>query len=320
MNDDLTRIKDIGPARERWLNDHGIRTYADLAAANADWLSEQFKNDGRPVPLALIDAWIKAAAEKVQFSSAPMEPQAVTNVIPFQRHPGNSRTEDGWEEFASFYVSFQHKQELDEDLTRTRISYRTYADHIEANETQEWPGIEGDGLCQWVLNHVHDIVGDFATSAGTGGSVEEALGRPREAEPRETRPTALAVQRVEVTDDAGNRTVGYPEQRFDDWVLSDRPLTVEFDVWLRTPEREGYALQGWPVQVTLAVHDLATSRRVTDNMSIELWFSASGSRRGRVNVTPPSLSPGLYRVRLVARVEGDPAVLTLADIPLLQVI
>ncbi len=287
MNDDLTRIKDIGPARERWLNGHGIRTYADLAAANADWLCEQLKNDGRPVPLALIDAWIKAAADKVQFLSVPTQPRGATNVIPFQRHPSNSRTEDGWEEFASFYVSFQHKQELDEDFTRTRISYRTYADHIEANETQEWPGIEGDGLCRWVLNHVHDILGDFAASAGTVGAVEEALGRPPEAEPIETRPPALAVQRVEVTDDSGNRTVGYPEQRFDDSVLSDRPLTVEFDVWLRTPEREGYTPPGWPVQVTLAIHDLATNRCVTDNVSLELWFSESGIQRGRVNISPP---------------------------------
>jgi len=43
MSDNLTHIKDIGLAREKWLNEHGIATYAELAAVDPNWIYEQLK-------------------------------------------------------------------------------------------------------------------------------------------------------------------------------------------------------------------------------------------------------------------------------------
>lgn len=62
--DDLTSIKGIGAAMQQRLNAHGIRSFADLAAADADWLLQQLKEDKAVISRARVEEWIRAAAER----------------------------------------------------------------------------------------------------------------------------------------------------------------------------------------------------------------------------------------------------------------
>lgn len=62
--DDLTRIKGIGAAMQQRLNAHGIRSFADLAAADADWLLQQLKEDKAVISRARVEEWIRAASAR----------------------------------------------------------------------------------------------------------------------------------------------------------------------------------------------------------------------------------------------------------------
>lgn len=59
--DDLTAIRGIGPAMHKRLGAMGIHTTADLAAADADDLTERLKADRAVVSRAQVAAWIEAA-------------------------------------------------------------------------------------------------------------------------------------------------------------------------------------------------------------------------------------------------------------------
>lgn len=118
MSDNLTHIKDIGLAREKWLNEHGIATYADLAKVDPHWLCDQLKTEGKPsVPLEVILGWI---GEAISLSASLLASSESDNTI----------TKDGWEEFASFYVSYQHQHQhqVQHSPLRTRVVYRTLYD------------------------------------------------------------------------------------------------------------------------------------------------------------------------------------------------
>jgi predicted flap endonuclease-1-like 5' DNA nuclease len=58
--DDLTVIKGIGPVVQQKLQALGIRTFADLAAADADTLAEQLKGR-QPISRGQVQGWTKAA-------------------------------------------------------------------------------------------------------------------------------------------------------------------------------------------------------------------------------------------------------------------
>ncbi|TVO60157.1 DUF4332 domain-containing protein [Spiribacter vilamensis] len=60
-SDDLTAIRGIGPAMQKRLVAMGIRTHADLAAADADTLTERLKADKAVVSRAQIERWIESA-------------------------------------------------------------------------------------------------------------------------------------------------------------------------------------------------------------------------------------------------------------------
>lgn len=60
-SDDLTAIRGIGPAMQKRLVAMGIRTHADLAAADAETLTERLKADKAVVSQAQIERWIESA-------------------------------------------------------------------------------------------------------------------------------------------------------------------------------------------------------------------------------------------------------------------
>ena len=60
-SDDLTAIRGIGPAMQKRLVAMGIRTRADLAAADVDTLTERLKTDKAVVSRDRIKRWIETA-------------------------------------------------------------------------------------------------------------------------------------------------------------------------------------------------------------------------------------------------------------------
>ena len=62
--DDLTQLKGIGPALQKKLAARQIRTFAELAAADAGRLTESLKAS-QPVSSGAVERWIAAAQERV---------------------------------------------------------------------------------------------------------------------------------------------------------------------------------------------------------------------------------------------------------------
>jgi large subunit ribosomal protein L21 len=61
--DDLTVIKGIGPAVQKKLTELSIVTFSDLAEADPEALTEEFKGS-QPISIARVRAWTEAARER----------------------------------------------------------------------------------------------------------------------------------------------------------------------------------------------------------------------------------------------------------------
>ena len=62
--DDLSEVKGIGPAMQDRLRAMGIASFADLAAVDADELTEKLKADRVVISRDRVQAWVSAARER----------------------------------------------------------------------------------------------------------------------------------------------------------------------------------------------------------------------------------------------------------------
>jgi hypothetical protein len=150
-HDDLSVIRGIGPARQRWLRDSfNARTYQDVARLSVDRIESRLKADGQIVSRGAIEAWLVQARElggagTGRHSRSGQNP----GVDPASTTDNPATTEDGWEPFASFVVEFQARgaegqaQEL-----------RTAIHHMESDTDTYWPGIETSQVCQWMVDQL----------------------------------------------------------------------------------------------------------------------------------------------------------------------
>lgn len=313
MSDNLTHIKDIGLAREKWLNDHGIDTYASLADADPNWICEQLRNDGKPPPpMEVVQGWIEEAgtiATKTPPSYVP------TNVIPIQSQNRIPVTEDGWDEFASFYISYQYKHQSNHPPLRTQVVYRTYADHIEANENQQWDGIEGDDLCNWIMSHVNTIMNDEQLEAShSAAAVSIAL---------PNKPSEIRIVSVRVHDSAGGLASAPADELFKGYAHSQQPLTFDFSLeylMSNSKHTEENEKERYGCQLSLYVYEMPRAALVQKPQKISRRLPESGQTHFTATTSILPLPAGLYRIRAVATLSNQTPVLSVIDIPLLQII
>lgn len=167
-HDDLTVIKGIGPARQRWFNETlGVRTFQDLAELSANQIESRLKADNQIASRETIEAWIAEARDRAAAAKPTEQPNAGPGRIEAEM-PANDEVEesdddiagqsairkDGWKPLASFVIEFQERPGEDQ-----AIEYRTSVHHMEADTSKEWPGIERDLHCQWMLDQIGDRIG-----------------------------------------------------------------------------------------------------------------------------------------------------------------
>lgn len=288
MSDNLTHIKDIGLAREKWLNDHGIATYTQLAKADPNWICEQLKNDGKPsVPLEVVQGWIEEASAIATDQSLLA---SSTNVIPFQSEHTNPFTEDGWDEFASFYVSYQYKYQVQHPSLRTRVIYKTYADHIEANENEQWEGIEGESLCRWIMDHVDKIISSERPK-------EEASSIQPTLTEQKSESCELVIERIEVQDDAGEIVSSAAGASFfQKGLSSEHPLIITPILSANQTDNGAFT---WKGTVTLYISKMPKDRAIQESQQQTLSFSSIADIQQRHSFQPVRLPLGLYRIQVV---------------------
>jgi hypothetical protein len=289
MSDNLTHIKDIGLARQKWLNEHNIHTYADLAKTDPNWICEQLKKEGSKPPILLetVQHWIDEANIMI---TTPEFSEVFANVIPFQPQNSAPITEEGWDEFASFYVSYQHKRQVQHPMLRTQVIYRTYADHIEANENNQWEGIEGTDLCNWIMNHVDNII-DQERVQEKNDVIQTTVTEPELAN------GDLTIESIEVKNAIGESVVGTINTSFLPRALSSRyPVTIT--PMLRIQQTDEYAFN-WQGTLSLYITKIPKGHSTPESQQQQLQLSHTLPNPYRHSFQAVSLSPGLYRVQVI---------------------
>jgi hypothetical protein len=169
---------------------------------------------------------------------------------------------------------------------------------MEEDITMDWPGIEGNQLCQWMLAQIHDKV--TLPAEATIAQVEPDKARPHE-KPTEVikithirilQPayTAAPVQRIE------------PGTQLQVSVLRDEPFNLEVNFELVGPAAAEVSRQkiGW--SVVCQAHDpvSAAIRPLGDS---GLYSLEEGQRLYTVVLPDISLHPGNYRLWVIVNSE-----------------
>ena len=240
----MTEIKGIGPARQRWFNASlGVFTFRDLAALSADEIESRLRADKQIASRRTIELWITEALNRAATAkpsahqtAAPENADAEQqvndtieeNASPTQ--PVNSEDDDGkgrpatrnngWKPFASFVIEFQERPN-----ENNAVEYRTSVHHMEADSSKEWPGIERDKHCQWMLDQIGDRISNEPV-------IEEPSAQEGLVEPV---PVARSPVRVEIAQvrayqppQADNPVVtGQAGQSFEGYLKGNQPFALE---------------------------------------------------------------------------------------------
>lgn len=318
MPSNLNRIKDIDSAREKWLNEQGIETYVHLAEAEPNRLYEQLKNTSKTASLEEIQGWIEAAKH---ITTTPSPPEPSITLLPAESPSRNTVTEDGWNEFASFYISYQHKHANQDTPLRTQIVYRTYADHIEENDNQQWDGIEGDDLCQWIMRHVETIIKKTPpTTTPSTITTKTKVSEVVVAQP--TKPSEISIVSLLVRDSIGGFAIATADESFNGITHAKQPLTFDFTLKYGLPDGEGTAtmLETGDCHLNCYIYTMPSNKLALQQQKKFRQSLVSGQARDTVSMEITELPAGLYRVRAIATLDNQTPVLNMIDLSLLQVI
>jgi hypothetical protein len=116
----LTKIKGIGPARQKWFVEaFDASSFADLAALSVDDIETRLKADGRRVSRSEIKEWLTQA-----------------NTL---------AGEKTWKTLATFVVNYQASQ-----LPDGNLEFQTTAHFIEKDKNKIWSEIQQEQICEWM--------------------------------------------------------------------------------------------------------------------------------------------------------------------------
>lgn len=134
--DDFAQIKGIGAARARWLRDtFGVQTFGELAALSPAAIEAALKDQHKIIARGEIELWLAQA--QALASHDETAPAATVS------------TENGWQQLANFVVVYEQR-EADDGTRETRTSVY----HMEADVSQQWPGIERESVGAWMAAQI----------------------------------------------------------------------------------------------------------------------------------------------------------------------
>lgn len=298
--DDLTVIRGIGPARQRWLRESlNVRTYQDLATLSVDEIESRLKADGKIPSRRRIEVWLVEVQE------------LATGDEKVAKEANSPTREDGWKPFASFVVEFQTREVEGQAGER-----RTKVHHMEEDTGTYWPGIESRKLCQWMLDQIRDKVGLEPEE------YDLTQAQPAEAPPTEKPPAKIKISQIRVfqppQSEAPTQTIeaGKP---FQGSVKGDEPFTFEVDFELTGPAAPDIARKQIECNARSYAYDQAT------NTSIDLGDTGpntfeEGEFAYTFTLPEATLQRGDYRLWVLVTPQGALAMPDYVEVPLFQVV
>lgn len=301
-HDELTLIKGIGPARQRWFNESlGVRTFQDLAELSADELESRLKADKQIASRETIEAWIAEAQDRATAAKpAPQQNAAsdetgaektVNDDVDAGDDDGKRRSatrRDGWKPLASFVIEFQERPGEDQ-----AIEYRTSVHHMEADTSKEWPGIERDLHCQWMLDQIGDRIGKEPESKEQPLQEATAERLTVATSPVEVRIAHVhAYQPPQADTPVGSGEAG---QSFEGYLRGDQPFALEIIFDLEGESAVDLTAQQPVYIIRSYVQDQFTGES-THLSDAEPGNLVKGELRYAAKLPRATLPPGEYRL------------------------
>jgi len=214
---------------------------------------------------------------------------------------------------ASFIVEFlAANEESRED------AYLTKVHHLEGDETVSWKGIEADRASRWMLERLHGVGGSAAEQDSEGQPDAEVF----EAPTPESVFGSVEVNRVQVFQPPMEKPIleidkgeaGAPIS-----IQSDQPIGLSASLVLEGPGAVEAAKRKASYTARFLAQDLSTLRTVELGEPIRGTVLAEGVLH-EARLEAPSPPAGVYRLKVVAVVEGARMRPGYLEVPWLQVL
>lgn len=327
----IKRIKGIGTVRQtllrRLLN---IRTIYDLANASIEEIETQLREAGQAISHTDIAGWIDQAQELLE-ALPPDQIEAPIEEVPsaspaFTVHPSPSHSIEtpsdlDWEPVQIFTIEVQTR------TTPTGQDYRTLV-RREASEspTQTWMGQDLQACQEWISQYLEQRIAETPPSDRPGTAQnEDIFVEPTHPPMLEMAPETVAQLTIaQVTAfqpiDASQGMIATPTHRiFAQPMVSHRPFVLEVLLELSGFGAEGLTQQNLAYAIQVMVRD----RRTGETTSLEMTQSSSSSPgvcTYRSRLPSMTLSPGIYRLQILATLQNCPVQPGSFKIPLLHVV
>ena len=320
--DDLTKIKGIGPTRQKWLQtSFQVWTFEGLAALSAAEIEARLSSESQqPVSRSEIEAWLAQAqslaadkkAETPASDTLSPQPEDQGDVeIPDLVNEILTTAEGDWESFASFVVEFQKRMTGDETVEKqTKVHY------VEKDVNGTWPGetwrgIASEELCQWMLAQLEETEVKSDPTAQSAPSL-----RPTK------QPAIITINRVSLYHSPFDAS---PFFSYD----VDRPLSGLISSQNPFALAATFTLSGLELaenQPALMLFNArAHARSLSTGANIHLGNANSMALDVRQEVLTlilpeTKLSPDSYRLVVLVTLQGDPPSAGHLEVPLLRVV
>ncbi len=293
---DLTAIKGIGPARQQWFKESlNVSTYEDLAALSAEDVETRLKAEGRIASRGEIEQWIAQASQWATENA--QEPRAE---VPENSNPSKmvnaALKVDGWKPFASFVVEFRERQLGDQPVEKQTIVH-----HVESDTGQTWLGLEKRLLCQWMIDQISEEDAEVGESKAADVEVSEK----KAASTARRIPAELKVNQVciyQPPDSERPVATGLTGESFEGWIEAQMPFSLEAKCELSGPAA-AEAADGELKYQALYFASAQTGKDVQIGDSQTAMLAVDQTSYQAI-LPEATLQPGLYHLRVVAKIEG----------------
>lgn len=277
--DDLTKIKGIGPARQKWFVEaFAVSNFTDLAALSVDEIETRLKADGRSASRSEIEEWLVQA-----------------NTLAGEKN---------WKTLATFVVNYQANQ-----LPDGNLEFQTTAHFIEKDKNKVWSEIQQEQICEWMQNQFE------LPKLKTTGKLQDTPGKSAST----IYPLQVTANQVRLQQAPDyEATTNLLEDRiFLGHVSHERPLSLELD--FQTRDHSGNEVWVVPddYQVQCHLHNLRTGD--TSVLAMNNGYPDDEERTGQsVFLSELSLMSGIYEMEILFKI-GKPGYTSYVKLPRLDV-
>ncbi|HIK18076.1 MAG TPA: hypothetical protein IGS53_22700 [Leptolyngbyaceae cyanobacterium M33_DOE_097] len=288
---ELSRIRGIGTAKQRWLQAIGITTIQALATTPTEAIAQQLAEKGYSASAEEIAAWVAKAQALLSAVSVP--PEVVEPEVAQQKADSKS---DGWAAIASFNVEFQSRKVAE------TVEQRVIIRHHETNTTETLSEQNIHYLQQGLLERVQ---------------MSLIASNPAAQVPQ---PLTVTITQVELVRSRSAATMtATPEHRlFAEQIVANEPFELVATVEFSDLPAEG-------LNRPLICQLTAQARHLSGGSTIELGsvvksLTLHDAMSYRFMLPEANLpQAGAYRLHLSFTVQNAPATVASFKIPLLSV-